>query len=558
MKFEKDPKFSFIVPIYKVPKDVLKRCLRSVTDQDYPDYEVICVFDGEDPDLATVVAPYLKDTRCKVKALTIAHAGACAARNAGFAASTGEIVSFFNSDYIAKPGMVRLWVDALKDNPDCGFAYGAYEFTSPQRWVYPSKPFDAWLLEVANYIDCGFPLWRKYVVDWDPNCKSLQDWDFWLRVVKTHQVKGHFLGREISFLAEPPRPGGLSHDSGSNWIERVRYVKEKNGITEPALVVTSLGAPNHGKEIAKMLGADFRDDTIMKPNEYKGLYMIGFYMKPSDKSNQHPHILAHYNHGTKRIVHFVGADIYWLRKFPHEMLKYLSGALNLKCDRILCENGQALKELDELGIRAEIQPIPPYNDYELKPLPETFRVAIYLTDRSDFDKYCQAETLSIVRAMPDVEFSAYGDAAKGLTYPNLKLYGNLSKEEWKQFVYDHSCYLRIVRHDTRPMASDEFMLAGRDVVTNVPAYRMHVVSTAGQAERNEWDIFQTGLNPLYWPDTKKRFIQEIRTVRESPSQKIPCTWRAGQTMADIAREAYSIELDRAAYVRKIKEFAGVR
>lgn len=556
MKFEKEPKISFVVPIYKVTPDMLKRCLRSLTDQDYSDVEIVCVFDGRDTELEKVVEPF--ERRKEVKSITIEHAGACAARNAGFAETSGDIVSFFNSDYIAKPGMVRMWVDALISHPDCGFAYGAYELTTQQRWIYPSKAFDSWLLEVANYIDCGFPLWRKYFVPWDPECKSLQDWDFWLRVVKTHKVKGFYLGREVSFLAEPPRQGGLSHDSSSNWIERVKYVKSKNGITEPPIVVTSLGAPYHGQEIAKMIGADFRDDTIFKPNEYKGLYMIGFYMKPTDRANEHPHILAHYNHGTKRILHFVGADIYWLRKFPHESLKFISGALNLKCNKILCENEQALKELAELGINADILPIPPYNDYELKPLPETFRVAVYLTNKSDFDKYCQEETLSIIRAMPDVEFSGYGDAGKDLSYPNLKVYGNLSKEEWKQFVYEHSCYLRIVRHDTRPMASDEFMLAGRDVVTNIRAPYMRYVSTAGDPEKNEWDIFQSGLNPLYWPDTKKRFIQEIRKVRDNPNAKIfgasPMDMR---TNADLARDYYSAELDRATYIRRIKEFAGV-
>jgi len=241
MKFEKDPKVSFIVPIYKVTPDMLKRCIRSLIDQDYSDMEVVCVFDGADPELTTITEPYEK--RGEIKVVTIEHAGACAARNAGFAESKGDIVSFFNSDYIAKPGMVRMWVEALKANPDCGFAYGAYELITQTRWVYASKAFDPWLLDVANYIDCGFPLWRKYFVPWDPECKSLQDWDFWLRVVKTHNVKGFYLGREVSFLAEPPRVGGLSNDSSSNWVDRVKYVKDKNGIKEPPIVVSSISWP---------------------------------------------------------------------------------------------------------------------------------------------------------------------------------------------------------------------------------------------------------------------------------------------------------------------------
>src|SRR5690348_5680884 len=113
-KFLDDPLFSFIVPIYKVPSMVLKRCLMSLQTQDYENMEVILVFDGEDKELERIAEPFLTETENSHgfnswRKIVIDHAGACAARNAGFKESKGEIVSFFNSDYIAKPGMVRMW-----------------------------------------------------------------------------------------------------------------------------------------------------------------------------------------------------------------------------------------------------------------------------------------------------------------------------------------------------------------------------------------------------------------------------------------------------------------
>lgn len=506
----REPLISFVIPIYKNHPHTLRRCLRSLQDQDYANMEIICVLDGENDELAAIAAEYTK------KVIAIEHSGACAARNAGFSLSTGDIISFFNSDYMAKPGMVRRWVDALLSHEDCGFTYGGYEYATVQKIEYPSKPFDPFLLDVANYIDCGFPLWRKYVVPWDVNCKSLQDWDFWLRVVKTHKVKGFYMGAESTFLAEPSgKPGGLSEDSHNNWIDRVHYIKSKLSIPEPKLVVTSLGATYHGKEIAKMIDADFRDDTLFKPSQYKALYMIGFYNRGEDMM-AHAKVIAHFkDQKVKVILHFVGADIYWLRHRTFKDLKYLSGALKLQCDKILCENAQAHKELAEMGITSEILPIPPYNDYEVRPLPEKFSVGIFLTNKSDFDKYCLEETLSICRAMPDVQFMAYGDAAdKSIQYENVKCVGNLSRDEWKQFVYDNSCYFRLVRHDTRPMASDEFILAGRNVVTNIPAPDMEYIDTRGTMELNQWDIFQEGLNPHHWPKTKKAIVQKIRAVRD--------------------------------------------
>jgi hypothetical protein len=270
-------------------------------------------------------------------------------------------------------------------------------------------------------------------------------------------------------------------DSSSNWIDRVHYIKAKNGIAEPPLCVTSVGAPNHGVEIAKMIGADYRDDTIFKPHAYKALYLIGWYMKPSDQGNAHPQILAAF-HKSKRIIHFVGADIFWLRKFPYESLKYLAGALRLKATAILCENEASQKELAEMGIPARIVPIPSYSTWEIRPLPEKFRVAVFFTQRSDFDKYCYEETLSIVRAMPDVDFAAYGDGAWDVDYPNMVHFKNMERDDWEKFVYGNSCLFRMVRHDTMPMASNEFVMAGRDVVTNVPAPHMDIIHTA--AKRN--------------------------------------------------------------------------
>src|ERR1700748_2669557 len=110
-KFVKDPLFSVIVPVYEVPPMVFKRCLMSLQDQDYENKEVILVFDGENKELENIAKPF------GFKILIIEHAGACAARNAGFKESKGEIVSFFNSDYVAKPGMIRMWVDKLLENP---------------------------------------------------------------------------------------------------------------------------------------------------------------------------------------------------------------------------------------------------------------------------------------------------------------------------------------------------------------------------------------------------------------------------------------------------------
>lgn len=554
IKFDDDPVISFVVPVHAGHLDeaILKRCLMSLDDQDYENMEVVIVINGgTDQKLENTAAHFVDKDPNKFKLVQIDEPGACNARNVGFNLCRGDIVSFFNSDYRAKPGMVRMWVDTLLKNPDCGFAYGGYEYASAPAVPYWSKEFDPELLEVANYIDCGFPIWRKYVEKWDPEVKSLQDWDFWLSVIKKHKIKGAFIDRDLSFLAEPPRKGGLSNDSHKNWIDRVKFIKNKHGIPLRDIVVTSLGAPFHGQSIAKMIGADYRDDTITKPNEYKAVYLIGFYIKPNDPYNGHGDILGSFPEETKKIVHFVGADIYWLRKFPYESMKILAGVLKQGTTSILCENIQAQKELREFGIEAEIVPIPPYNDYELKPFPEEFKVGVYLVDgnQSDFDKYLIKHTLSIIQAMPDVQFSGYGSGAEDFKAPNFTHCKTMPKEKWKQFVYDHSCLLRLVRHDTLPMAACEFLMAGRNVVTNIPMKFAHYIDTSGKTPVDSWDIFAPGFSATRWPETKTKIVQEIRKLSfNGHTQKEFLKWASAH---------YGDMLNRDKYINRIYELAGV-
>lgn len=565
LKFAADPLISFVVPIYDIPAMVFKRCLMSLSDQDYENKEVIMVFDGSNPELEQIAEPFLTNTEDSHggpnswRKIVIEHAGACAARNAGFKESSGEIVSFFNSDYIAKPGMVRLWVDSLQKNPDCGFVYGGYEYNSSRRWSYPSGSFDEWQEMIENFIDCGFPLWRKYVVEWDVNCKSLQDWDFWIRVIKTHKVKGYYLGRDYSFIAEMPRSKGLSDDSSNNWNDRVNYIKKKNNLPNREILVDSLGAQNHGVQIARMIDADFRRDTWHKTEwipTYKALYMIGFYIKPNEGGmNEHVRRLAIFKEKypqAKRIVHFVGADIYWLKKFPWESLKYLAGALRMSCDAILSENQTAHDELLEYGIPTQIVPIPSYTpNWEVKQLPQEFKVALYLvepgtgTGQSDFDKYCYEPTLSIVRAMPDVQFTAYGHGGQDVKYPNLKHYGIIPREKWSEYVYENSALMRLVRHDHNPMASNEFIMAGRDVITNAYTLGAHLIDTSGKKELNEFDKFGEGFNQYNWPETKAQIIRKIREIKKNPYQ------------TDSYAQELIKTLDRETYIQTIKGLCNV-
>jgi glycosyltransferase involved in cell wall biosynthesis len=85
--------FSIVVPTRNRPA-ALRRCLESLSRLDYPRsrYEVIVVDDGGRPDLAFVTREF--GDRMSVSLLRVGHAGPAAARNAGVAASSGDMLAF--------------------------------------------------------------------------------------------------------------------------------------------------------------------------------------------------------------------------------------------------------------------------------------------------------------------------------------------------------------------------------------------------------------------------------------------------------------------------------
>lgn len=88
--------YSFIVPVYNT-ENYVGRCLDSILNQTYKNFEVICVDDGSTDDSLSILKSYEeKDSRVKV--FSQKNSGVFAARNLGLAESEGESISFVDSD----------------------------------------------------------------------------------------------------------------------------------------------------------------------------------------------------------------------------------------------------------------------------------------------------------------------------------------------------------------------------------------------------------------------------------------------------------------------------
>ncbi|HAT90714.1 MAG TPA: glycosyltransferase [Roseburia sp.] len=105
-------KISVIVPVYNV-KDYLEDCVRSVTDQTYPDLEILLIDDGSD-DGSGEICDRLQMTDERIKVFHEKNKGVSSARNKGLKEATGAYIAFVDSDDILETDMYTYLMGLLK------------------------------------------------------------------------------------------------------------------------------------------------------------------------------------------------------------------------------------------------------------------------------------------------------------------------------------------------------------------------------------------------------------------------------------------------------------
>lgn len=133
-------KLSIIVPVYKIRR-YLQRCIESILQQTYTDYELILVNDGS-PDGCGAVCDRFAQECDKVKVIHKKNGGLSSARNAGIAAAKGEYITFVDGDDTIASGTYYYNMHILLSNPDIDILeYPVTKnYESPQSEVLSFKP----------------------------------------------------------------------------------------------------------------------------------------------------------------------------------------------------------------------------------------------------------------------------------------------------------------------------------------------------------------------------------------------------------------------------------
>lgn len=459
---------SFVVPVYKKPPEVFRNCLRSLFDMSLKDIEVICVFDGSDPELEQIASEFKK-----VKLLIIPHGGACKARNAGLDVAIGKYVCFWDSDCIAKPEMAKRWVQEFEAVPDADFVYTGYEI-SKERGGIDSEPFDRYSLTCGNYISSMSPIKREKAHRWDESLNAAQDWDYWL-TASERGLKGAWIPGS-GFIADSPE-GGISAEywTTEKRDETMRIVREKHGIPDREIGVYSPRHFDRAVKIAKILGGDVIKPTGKSPDQYKMLVNLG-----------HGNISASRFDGIGENVVKVQ---FW---FPLEVealseAKYASVtelARISKSVKNFCATIYEQKKLASFGIEADILPLTLTEEDISKAetfLPEKYSVLV-LVDES------------------------YGKLLKELEVdlPHIKFGWNQGKAK------DYSCVMSFYQFASLDEAILIAHINGRNVISNVEAPYCGYVDPS-----QPWELFKKELYYKLRDYRNKPFNQEAKEYYRS-------------------------------------------
>lgn len=187
-EFSKDlPTVSVVTPAYN-QGEFLRDTIESVLSQDYPNIEYVVLDDGSTDETPEILKEYGNRFIWESQE----NMGQTATINKGWGMTTGEIITWLNSDdTFYDPSSVRTGVEHLIANPDVGIVFGDSMFTEPDGTeIERTRPaghftYENFVVNCENLISQPSAFIRREIVgkvgDLDPKYYYFMDWDFWLR-----------------------------------------------------------------------------------------------------------------------------------------------------------------------------------------------------------------------------------------------------------------------------------------------------------------------------------------------------------------------------------------
>lgn len=161
------PLFSIIVPVYKVDKEWLEKCISSVVSQHYRNWELVLVDDAsKKDDLKQLMNAWAsRDSRIHAYYLE-QNSGIAGATNFGIKQASGEFIGFLDHDDELTPDALTWVVSALNKYPSALWFYSDEDKISPSgdyHFQYFKPDFSPELL-LSNMFTCHFSVYSADIL----------------------------------------------------------------------------------------------------------------------------------------------------------------------------------------------------------------------------------------------------------------------------------------------------------------------------------------------------------------------------------------------------------
>lgn len=182
------PFFSVILPV-RDRAVLLEQALSSLQAQTFPHWEAIVIDDGSTDQTPEVLARW-QAVESRVRTVTQAALGAAAARNAGLAKASGEVVAFLDSDNSYAPAFLEEVAWWFRTDASLAAGYAA-QLVADEKGVQLRWPTcDPAALRRDNFIDLNVFLHRRRInAAFDPALPRLIDWDYILKIADQASVR---------------------------------------------------------------------------------------------------------------------------------------------------------------------------------------------------------------------------------------------------------------------------------------------------------------------------------------------------------------------------------
>lgn len=205
------PEISIIVPVYKVEK-YLDRCVNSILNQTFTDFELILVDDGS-PDCCPTMCDEWEKKDHRIKVIHKENGGLSSARNAGLDVACGNFIGFVDSDDWIEEDMYECLYRALiRCNAD--YATIGMAITKSENLCLIQPQYEEYVLEQDELFHIFFrvfddkisyyawdKLYRKEIIEdivfWEG--MRFEDIDFNFKVIQkcksgvyVNQIKYHY------------------------------------------------------------------------------------------------------------------------------------------------------------------------------------------------------------------------------------------------------------------------------------------------------------------------------------------------------------------------------